>query len=378
MLNFVDDKLTRQQINRKCRENVCSQCNSPVNAFYDQTTKRVFIACSQYPVSHHEGIIREASNLKMKGMSVLNQIDRREKMVNQYGKEKVTALQRYEGLTSLTKEDATTIVKTIWPGATGAEVFKAINVCVTYALNPLMKHVYLVPFENKKTGKDEYVCVLGIGATRLIASRKHKYSYLDDTPRIMNEAEEIKKYGKLDKTKIRFVTKLKDIQSGAEASGWGEISASATVYGGDKGNSRENLAAIRSERQALDRLYPADMPGADIPVMDDNYMDSTTTVIEEEPTKASDHLTGMAHVGEPPPDTPPAPADKPQDAPQTAEKPQRDPSTIKTVTDMYKAVHADFGLQPKETMAELNIRAWSELVVTPVEAYNQIASVRNK
>jgi len=202
-------------------------------------------------------------------------------MVNQYGKEKVTALQRYEGLTSLTKEDATTIVKTIWPGATGAEVFKAINVCVTYALNPLMKHVYLVPFENKKTGKDEYVCVLGIGATRLIASRKHKYSYLDDSPRIMNDAEEIKKYGKLDKTKIRFVTKLKDIQSGAEASGWGEISANATVYGGDKGNSRENLAAIRSERQALDRLYPADMPGADIPVMDDNYIEGEATVIVE-------------------------------------------------------------------------------------------------
>ncbi len=59
-----------------------------------------------------------------------------------------------------------------------------------------------------------------------------------------------------------------------------------------------------------------------------------------------------------------------------SEKAKRDPATLKTITDMYKACHADFGLQPGEVMAELNITTWKELTITPVEAYQKIASVR--
>ena len=59
-------------------------------------------------------------------------------------------------------------------------------------------------------------------------------------------------------------------------------------------------------------------------------------------------------------------------------KPERDLSTLKTITDMYKACFADFGLQPKAVMAELNITSWTELTLTPVEAYKTIASVRAK
>jgi hypothetical protein len=299
--------------------NVCSTCGSPVNAFYEPVTKRTFIACSQYMYTHHEGIAREAEIRRSKKGE--------EQLTQEIGEKKALALRQYQGLTTLTNDQAKEIVNTIWPGATPKEVYKAINVCVTYGLNPLMKHVYLIPFENKKTGKDEFVCVLGIGATRLIASRKHTYSFVDDTPRIMTEVEEIKKYGKVDKTKLRFVTKLKDVKTGAEASGWGEISSSANVFGTDKGNSKENICAIRSERQALDRLYPADMPSADIPVVDDNYVDSTATVIDE-PVKevtaplvppsgniSNDHLAPSAAE-------PPKAPDKPQDAQQTGEKPK--------------------------------------------------------
>jgi hypothetical protein len=57
-------------------------------------------------------------------------------------------------------------------------------------------------------------------------------------------------------------------------------------------------------------------------------------------------------------------------------KPPRDMATIKTITEMYKACHTDFGLQPAQVMAELNIKKWSDLTITPVEAYNTIASVR--
>lgn len=62
--------------------------------------------------------------------------------------------------------------------------------------------------------------------------------------------------------------------------------------------------------------------------------------------------------------------------PDEAGKGKRDPSTIKTITDMYKACHADFGLQPKEVMAELNVKSWSDLTLTPSEAYLQIVGSR--
>jgi hypothetical protein len=43
---------------------------------------------------------------------------------------------------------------------------------------------------------------------------------------------------------------------------------------------------------------------------------------------------------------------------------------------MQKAVHADFGLQPADTMKELNINKWADLTITPTAAYQQIAATR--
>lgn len=57
-------------------------------------------------------------------------------------------------------------------------------------------------------------------------------------------------------------------------------------------------------------------------------------------------------------------------------KPKRDTATLKTITDMYKACHSDFGLQPKDVLAELNLNTWADLTLTPAEAYIKIASVR--
>ena len=57
-------------------------------------------------------------------------------------------------------------------------------------------------------------------------------------------------------------------------------------------------------------------------------------------------------------------------------KPKRDLATIKSTTELQKALHADFGLQPKEQLAELNLSSWNDLAVTPAEAYNQVAASR--
>lgn len=57
-------------------------------------------------------------------------------------------------------------------------------------------------------------------------------------------------------------------------------------------------------------------------------------------------------------------------------KPKRDPQSVKSIPELQKALFQDFGLQPKEQLAELSINAWSELSITPAEAYFKVAAVR--
>ena len=65
-----------------------------------------------------------------------------------------------------------------------------------------------------------------------------------------------------------------------------------------------------------------------------------------------------------------------QDKNLTTQTGKREPNTIKTTTELYKACFADFGLQPNECLKELNINKWSELVDTPQEAYKKISAAR--
>jgi len=86
----------------------------------------------------------------------------------------------------------------------------------------------------------------------------------------------------------------------------------------------------------------------------------------------------------------PKPTDEPETPPEATEaeiepqegqtndnpQPKRDPASIKTITDLQKALWEDFKLQPKQQLAELNLSSWNELAITPSEAYQQIATVR--
>lgn len=51
-------------------------------------------------------------------------------------------------------------------------------------------------------------------------------------------------------------------------------------------------------------------------------------------------------------------------------------AAIKSLADMYKACWDDFQMQPADVMAELNVKANSEIVETPWNAYCRIAGVR--
>jgi hypothetical protein len=146
-----------------------------------------------------------------------------------------------------------------------------------YRLNPLAKHLYLIPFDNKRTGKTDWTLVWGIEATRLVArraARKHKISfgYIDFSPRSMTEAEQMKINGKLDDSKIWAITILRD-DKGNDCFGVGFWPKDKAIQGADKGNTPENMARIRSERNALNRLLPGEMPGDEVEIEDEAYLE---------------------------------------------------------------------------------------------------------
>ena len=183
------------------------------------------------------------------------------------------ALAKYQGVTSLTRPQAMEILEIIWPKAPALEKTAAAMLCATYHLNPLAGHVFLIKFNRYKDGKvigEDWARIMGIKATRLIASRFGAYSYLDFSPRLMADEEQIKVWGKVDKDNVCFVTILEDRKTGSRVYGYGKWPGNTEPYGTDKGNSKENMAGIRSERQALDRLRPGEMPG-NIDVVDESY-----------------------------------------------------------------------------------------------------------
>lgn len=229
------------------------------------------------PHTDHKGWVREKSTWQRWKdgeaipLIIENRLkDKEEKqMSNQLGHEKAMALEKYQGVRMLTKSNAAEILRTIWPKAPAVEVTKAALLCASYGLNPLMSHVFLIPFKGK--AGETWATVMGIKATRLIASRRTRYSY-QDGPRIMSEKEQEKIRGTIDPDNIWAITVLADEQ-GNKAPGYGSWPRSQAVYGSDKGNTSLNMAMIRSERNAFDRLIPGDMP-ASVDVLDERFVDA--------------------------------------------------------------------------------------------------------
>ena len=378
---------------KKRKYNVCAECGEWISRWLDDE-RQEYLACQRHNFNAHEGIAKEASRYETGGLAELNIATRRKILETQIGEEKTTALARYQGVVSLTKEDAKAIITTIWPEAekaSPAEVFKAITICSQYGLNPLMRHLFLVPYWSTRAKRYDYVCVMGITSNRLIASRKHHWSFLDDTPRISTEDEEIKHYRKLNPDKLRAIVKIKDIDTGAEVTAWGEWSlwkfnkegkrVPNEPKGTDKGNSMENMVCIRTERKGLDMLYPADMPPADIPVIDDSYTSthggSGENTIDGESFELDDedifHENGSTEKAEPP-ESKSEPVEQVGDS-----KAPRDPATIKDFGGLYTAAKEDWPAEFKTRQA-----VWKELGVTsqeaisdmPSECYRRIAAVR--
>ena len=211
-------------------------------------------------------------------------------MVEELGEKRANALEKYVGVVSLTKVQAMDIMRTIWPEAPDLEVLKAAMLCAQYGLNPLMKHVALIKFKRRNRKREvigeDWVTVMEISSNRLIARRRHNYSYLDLSPRRMTEKEQTKINGEVDNTKVWALTHLRDVDTAAEVFGAGFWPLDEEVHGAEKGNTKLNMAKIRSERQALNRLYPAEMPQG-VEVMEGKYIEGEfTQVTEAPPSKA--------------------------------------------------------------------------------------------
>ena len=288
---YESEELTIEQLHKVRRRNICQECGGRLSLFLDPDTKKAFIACKDYFRTHHEGIEREASQYEQRGMGALNIETRREIMGKEIGHERTKALEKYQHTAVMTRDVAVEIVETLWKDAPPVEKLKAIMLCQQYNLNPLMKHLYLLPFNKKDaTGKvigKDWVMVHGIGATRLMAHRRHNFTYLDLTPRVATKDELERILGdNINVNLIYFITKIKDLKTGAEAFGLGTWPKNINVYGADKGNSPSNMASIRSERQAIDRLYPGEMPPggeiADERFMDEPVIEGEGRVVDEQ------------------------------------------------------------------------------------------------
>jgi len=325
---YEDDRLTRAELDGLRKYNRCKVCGSKLDLFWSMEKQLAYLAC--HLDQTHSGIVREASQYEQRGMESQNIPTRREAMERQFGEETSTALAQYQGVTSLTKVQAGEIMEAIWPEAPASEKQRAALLCASYALNPLMKHIFLIPF-NKGQRNESWATVVGIQATRLMASRKGTFSFIDATPRVMTEKEQIKVFGEADKDKLWAIVKVQDPNSGAETVGYGfwpklkqvfkdghpvfkdgePVMVSNEPYGTDKGNSKFNMACNRAERQALSRLRPGEMP-VGVEVMDEAVAESASKegVVEgqlvSETTEDEEKEPPAAKKKTPPPKAKPA------------------------------------------------------------------------
>lgn len=269
---YEDETTTREQLFEMRRRNRCLVCRGALDVFLDVDKNKGFLACRDWRRSQHEGIEREAPTPFEQNIPSW-----REEMDREYGKGKADALAKYVGQTSLQRVELQDIIESLWPEAPEVEKTRAILLCATYGLNPLNKHVFLIPF-NKGEPDETWATVMGIKAKRLLASRRGPFSYIDNTPRVMTEEEQNKVFGEVLNDRLYVVTKLRDPATGAEAVGYGFWPHNTKPKGENKGNTRFNMAAIRSESQALDRLRPGEMP-LGIEAVEEATIDADYTLI---------------------------------------------------------------------------------------------------
>jgi len=311
--------------------------------------------------------------------------NRRKELTQAIGEDKAKALAPFEQKLTLTNSQATFILRTVWPEAPDQAVVRGALICAQYGLNPLMKHLALAPFWNKKTQRYDYEPLLSIKATRIMASPQGHWSYLDDTPRVATEAEGMREFGEdYDASKYYYsITKLKDMASGREAHGFGLVGKGETIYGMDKGNTARNQANTRSERQALDRLYPNVQP-VNVDVVDEKYVAEPKGHLGKVATQTE--KTSVAANGAEGGEVVEGGATEVLDAEGSAETKKSLPAAahkrteaeinnITTLGDLFTACFLDWKFTKTQVLKELNVKSQTDISETPAACYRRLRAV---
>jgi hypothetical protein len=283
----------RDYLEKLRKRNVCAKCKGPLFIYIDYPEKRLYLNCSY---QEHNGLARISQSWEPNIETLKEELERT------MTTDKANALVKYAGSKALQRVEAKEIIESLFPKAPKEEQLRAILTCVSYKLNPLNKHLFLIPFNEDKPDKTTWALVMGIKAKRLLANRPvpgtnepRPFSYIDNTPRVMTEAEQIIIYGEVQKGDVMTICKLQDPKTGAEVVGYGawakeveyydqqqhkKIKKPHTPYGAEKGNTMFNMSSIRAESQALERLRPGEMPEGvetvDERVIEGEYKEVTT------------------------------------------------------------------------------------------------------
>ncbi len=300
---------TREDLKHLCKYHRCVVCSARLAVFFSMKEEKAFLACEDWRRTQHDGIERQPSRYEMEGLASLNIPRRREIMVHAYGETKANALEKYQGGGQLTKDGAMEVLRLVYPDCPDEQIVRTAILCRDFGLHPLMKEVYLIPFEKRdKSGNVisiTWATVIGITANRKIASaRKGGFSFLDDTPRAATQEEVTKQFGPNSQEagdNLISICRLMG-ERGNTASGFGLWPTNKEPKGTNKGNTQRNMANIRSERQALDRLPGEAMPLKGVEVMDEAYIqepvaiDATFTTESGEVDKATGEIVEPAPV----------------------------------------------------------------------------------
>ncbi len=312
-MHYYPQDSSSANLKKLISQNCCSVCGREVRAFMDEE-KKVYIACSG---GIHEGIAREYQPPVEDYRSNIRRLAELEQTAGTAVTKEIAKLPTHG---QLTQTQAMHVLKLVYPHAPADEIVRCAILCRDFGLHPLMREVYLIPFKNKKTGKEEYATVLGINATRKLMARRGTYSYFDDTPRLMTEEEQERIFGAVDTKNIVAITKLRT-KDGLEAPGYGRIGKTDTIRGEEKGNTRINMAFIRSERNAFGRLSPDALPQG-VEIIDEAYVEGVGEVdkktgeikeqAEEKPVEAEFREVAEEEETELPPELEPKPEPEPE------------------------------------------------------------------
>lgn len=294
MKGITELGLSLEDANKLAQKLKCAECNADLVLAWGGYfgINDFIIRCVEN--AEHDGLAKEyTSSMYTDGEKNICEYELRgltDKMVQEGKIDKDTAgkLVPYTKIQVMTEEQARDIVNLLWKNAPEVEKEKAILLCASLNLNPLQKHIYLIPF------KDNWVTVMSIQASRTLASRKGKYRALplgfNDTlpsPRALTEQEAKQIYGrdwKIDRLYVGI--RLQDVKTGAEATAYKFWAPDARTgeqpYGVDKGNSQFNMASIRAEREALSKLYGDDNIPPEVMMMDSRYLPEVEDFIEGE------------------------------------------------------------------------------------------------